>query len=94
MFILKAIGAFPLSGTIMLTFRLVEPELKSMANAVSALLMSAFGKQSADTIESVCKFVWKTMNSVAHFSGYFPAPILMGKLSCRSESGYSYCIAT
>ncbi|GAU99664.1 hypothetical protein RvY_10627-1 [Ramazzottius varieornatus] len=64
MFILKAIGAFPLSGTIMLTFRLVEPELKSMANAVSALLMSAFG--------------------------YFPAPILMGKLSRR----YRYMVPT
>ena len=44
MFLLKAIASFPLSGTIMLTFRLVQPELKSMANAVSALLMSAFGR--------------------------------------------------
>ncbi|GAU99665.1 hypothetical protein RvY_10627-2 [Ramazzottius varieornatus] len=63
MFILKAIGAFPLSGTIMLTFRLVEPELKSMANAVSALLMSAFGYFPAPIlmgaiIDSTC-ILWK-----------------------------------
>ncbi|XP_055328730.1 solute carrier organic anion transporter family member 74D-like isoform X2 [Paramacrobiotus metropolitanus] len=63
MFLLKAIASFPLSGTIMLTFRLVEPELKSMANAVSALMMSAFGYFPAPIlmgtiIDSTC-VLWK-----------------------------------
>ncbi|OQV18579.1 Solute carrier organic anion transporter family member 4C1 [Hypsibius exemplaris] len=63
MFLLKAVASFPLSGTIMLTFKLVEPELKSMANAVSALLMSAFGYFPAPIlmgiiIDSTC-ILWK-----------------------------------